>query len=197
MEVSILFIGSATATLRWLLKSIKNQNQSVEFTPDDLRSNPTTRVVLPMKTTSGEFIGTLTIEFLLEMPSPDAFRLLVYDVLVYLTEKIGSEEQWNIRNVVEQRQLTMYNVVVGKPEPGSRLPVGLQVDYKQCTDVQQFIQSLTIPTITRKAREINAEAAKATEVANATNIDVSNVPEIKVSEPPVDVDHTYSEYNFQ
>lgn len=210
MEVSVLFVGTASATLRWLFKSIKSQSQPSKFTPDDLYSTPTAHLVMPMRTESGGTIGTMTMEFLFEMPSTDAFRLFDYDVLVFVAEKIGSEEQWNLHNIIEQRGLVMYNTIVGKPGPGSQLPIGLQVDYTPCTTIQQFIHTVMMPTITRKAKEINdaaeakaAEAKKVAEGARAAEAQAasaamqaianeeSNVSEVDEADP------AYSEYNFQ
>lgn len=190
MELTVLFAGPATSTLRWLLKAIKTNDSA--FSIDDFQSRPSTRITVVMKTPSGEFICTLTLDFLLKMPSIDAFRLLKYDVLAYVTEDANDAVQWQLRRNTDQRGLKMYNIVIGNPIKDSVLPIGFTIEDERYGDLQQLIQAITVPAIVRKVQEI-----KASELKDNT----TNVPEIKITEPPCEPaadDQTgYSEYNFQ
>lgn len=184
MELTVLFAGPATATLRWLLKCVKTPSWTTQLTVDDLSGSATTRVVIPMKTTTGEFIGTVTMDFLLKMPSIDAFRLLGYDVLAYVSHDVDVREIRTLRGIVNDRAnpSSLRVVSVEEPKCGSELPVSFRVgDDALCDDIKKMIFDIVMPTMTRKGKELREAAEKAAQ-ATAQDTTQVDVPEIKVDE---------------
>lgn len=189
MELTVLFAGPATATLRWLLKCVKTPSWTSQLTVDDLHGSTNTRVVLPMRTTSGEFIGTMTMDFLLKMPSFDAFRLLGYDVLAYVSHDVDASEIRTLRGIVNDRvnACSLRVVSVEEPQPDSELPVSFRIgdDPSRCSDIKKMVFDIVMPTITRKGKELREAAEKAGYTTTqttppTTQTDTTEIPEIKV-----------------
>lgn len=184
MDVTVLMTGPATATLRWMLKVLRSEPG--KFTTDDLRADPDRKLHIPLRTQSNEYVGALVLDFLLEMPSLDAFRLLNYDAVVFITDESDSSNEWKLHTLVNRLGCDFYVANIRNPQSGSKFPIAFSVDGEICATPDELIGATSRPTIVRRAKEMNDAATTQSSVQSnttETNIDTSNVPEIKITEP--------------